>query len=1507
MTTQINQNNIQPATLAELGSGPTVTNVQITTSSYVVLDDTAVALSGGYIKITGTNFANGCEVIIGTTNATSVAFVNSTTLNVQVPSLSAGTYVVYVVNTDGSVAIIVNGLTYSGTPTWVTGSTLPTGQVSVAISIQLSATGDAPLTYSLQAGSSLPSGVTLSSGGLLSGTVTGITNNTTYNFTIEAIDAESQESPRAFSITINALDQYFPNVTLLLSANTPSSTFVSDASTNAFNITVNGDTRPNNFGPYTPGYYSNYFDGDGDWLLTASSPATLSADFTIEGWVYITSFAAGRSIVCIGDDNTSTGALFFVNTSGRLAIFGNGGNILVGTSQTVLINTWNHIAFVRSSGTIRAYLNGVADSTTSSNSTAFTGINRIGGELFAGNAGGTIMLGYISNYRLVNGTAVYTANFTPSTTPLTAIANTSLLTCQSNRFIDNSTNNFTITVNGNTTINGFDPFVPASNTATYGSGYFDGTGDWLSLATNSAFDMGTGNFTLEAWVRVNALGGGQTILASSNADITAGYIFSVSSTGYLGVESGSGGYQQLISTSNPLSAGVWAHVAFTKSSGTNRFFVNGSLCTNNGATFNQSYSTGGNALTIGRSNYGGGTNYMTGYISNLRMLKGTALYTANFTPPTSPLTAITNTSLLTLQTNQPTNNNMFVDNSTNNFLITRNGNTTQGSFSPYPGTWSNYFDGTGDYLTIPNSSSLLFGSGNFTVETWVYPTAFAADRWIVGFWSYTAPANQSWALYMGNSTGGYGFAIQGDAGAEDLTILSAPSSVVLNQWTHVAVTRSGSSWRMFINGVQSATGTYGGTLASPSSVLAIAAVESVPQLYIGYISNLRVVKGTAVYTSAFTTPTQPLLPITNTSLLICADNRLIDDSPNNFTISRFGDTSVQKFSPFTVQTQIVPISYSVYFDGTGDWITTPNVSAFDLSNSATNFTIEAWVYNTGPGGNRGIFGARANGATSGWCLYISSSNTLNMGSVIVGQAYADRQMNATTIPGYAWTHVALVKDATGYVGYVNGVGGTKLALTGGLEYQSTQPVTVGALASQGELPFVGLISNARIVKGTAVYTANFTPPTSPLTAIANTSLLTCQSTTIIDNSSNAFTITVNGNSQPVSQNPFGYTNPAAAAYTTATLGGSMYFDGTGDYLTTPSNAAFNLSANFTVEGWIYPTSVTGARQIFTTRASAATGTSTAWGLAQSGSALIWFTTTANISGGTIALNAWNHVAAARSGSTLTLYLNGTSIGTATLSNNFTDQQLAIGACLNGNEPFIGYISDARIIKGQALYTSPFVPPAAPLTAVQNNVLLLNGTSAGVYDSSMINDYETVGDVRLNTSVVKYGNSSIFFDGTGDYTFPVGTGLNFTFGTGNFTIEFWCYLNATSAVLYDGRPLNTNGVYPAIYVTGGSLRYYVSTADRITSGSTLSTGIWYHIAVSRSSTSTKMFIDGTQTGSTYTDSNNYLGSTNRPVFGISAFDLSASALNGYLSDVRITNGIARYTANFTPPTIPFIQY
>jgi len=191
---------------------------------------------------------------------------------------------------------------------------------------------------------------------------------------------------------------------------------------------------------------------------------------------------------------------------------------------------------------------------------------------------------------------------------------------------------------------------------------------------------------------------------------------------------------------------------------------------------------------------------------------------------------------------------------------------------------------------------------------------------------------------------------------------------------------------------------------------------------------------------------------------------------------------------------------------------------------------------------------------------------------------------------------------------------------------------------------------------------------------------------------------------------------------------------------------------------------------------------------------------------------------------------------------------------------------------------------------------------------MMNNLETVGNAQISTTQSKFGGSSMFFDGTTDALFEP-SNINYGYGTGDFTIEFWLYLNATTTqtIVSNLTAVSGASVAPHIYYENASgIRYYVNSADRIT-GSALSTGQWYHIAVSRSGSSTKMFINGTQTGSTYTDTNNY-GTSNPLGVGDYAVPLTGvSTLNGYIDDLRITKGYARYTTTFTPPTAAFPIY
>ena len=165
--------------------------------------------------------------------------------------------------------------------------------------------------------------------------------------------------------------------------------------------------------------------------------------------------------------------------------------------------------------------------------------------------------------------------------------------------------------------------------------------------------------------------------------------------------------------------------------------------------------------------------------------------------------------------------------------------------------------------------------------------------------------------------------------------------------------------------------------------------------------------------------------------------------------------------------------------------------------------------------------------------------------------------------------------------------------------------------------------------------------------------------------------------------------------------------------------------------------------------------------------------------------------------------------------------------------------------------------------------------------------------------------SVYFDGSSDYL-TVESSTDFAFGTGDFTIELWAYFDNTdnNMSLYDSRPLTTNGLYPAIQFesTNNTIRFYVDGSQVIGENNSITAQTWHHIAVARSGSSTKMFVDGRQIGSTYSDTNDYLnGSPNRPIVGVLGYNLSVYNFNGYISNLRVCKGHAVYKSNFAVPT------
>jgi hypothetical protein len=165
---------------------------------------------------------------------------------------------------------------------------------------------------------------------------------------------------------------------------------------------------------------------------------------------------------------------------------------------------------------------------------------------------------------------------------------------------------------------------------------------------------------------------------------------------------------------------------------------------------------------------------------------------------------------------------------------------------------SMFFDGTGDYLSIPDSDAFAYGTGNFTIECWIYPTATGDRRF---YNQYPDSSNQGF-IRLQNSTNL--IAVNFIVGASSVIAFNSSTAVTLNTWTHVALVRNGSTFTIYLNGVSSGTGTYAGSMPNYNAPLLISSYDGTNEHWIGYIDDLRITKGFARYTANFTPPTAAL-------------------------------------------------------------------------------------------------------------------------------------------------------------------------------------------------------------------------------------------------------------------------------------------------------------------------------------------------------------------------------------------------------------------------------------------------------------------------------------------------------------------------------------------------------------------------------------------------------------------------------------------------------------------------
>jgi hypothetical protein len=614
-------------------------------------------------------------------------------------------------------------------------------------------------------------------------------------------------------------------------------------------------------------------------------------------------------------------------------------------------------------------------------------------------------------------------------------------------------------------------------------------------------------------------------------------------------------------------------------------------------------------------------------------------------------------------------NNTFLDSSTNNFTITRNGTPTQGAFTPYQpsGYWSGYFGTAGDSISVPTSTALQFGTGAFCIELF-----------------FNTTTNTQYACLVSNEVGAAGFTIliNNTASAGDIAIYNGSAGLILSTatryndgaWHHLVYCRDGTSARLYIDGVLKSTNTGQNTFAMDAGSSWYFSNNNVyaGRQLLGNMSNIRVVKGAAVYSgSTITVPTTPLTAITNTSLLTLQSNRFIDNSTNAFAITANGTPKVQAFQPFSPAASYSAATYggSGYFNGSASDYLNVGSAATDYFGSG-DFTLEAWVYKTTTA--TGTVAGKWNGTGFGWNLYTPSNA---FAWVVAGGSSG--MTGTITIPLFAWTHVVVSRSGSNWALFVNGVR-DKTASTTTAPYNNTTQVLQIGIFESASAPFPGFISNLRIVKGTAVYDPTLTTltvPTAPVTAITNTFLLTnFTNAGIYDAAWQNNALTVGDAQASTTQYKWSPT--------------SMKFDGTGDYLTIPSNQSLALgTGNFTIEFWAYwaggafsnyyfAFDSRSGNSPFTDGVGIATNiTNGYWYISFSGQELL--TSIAATAG-------WQYIALVRNNGVFTLYVNGTSGGTYTATNNMTNTTALVGTYYAKSQFYWnGYIQDLRITKGVA--------------------------------------------------------------------------------------------------------------------------------------------------------------------------------------------------------------------------------
>ena len=688
------------------------------------------------------------------------------------------------------------------------------------------------------------------SSGALTGTVSVSSNSATFSHTVdEDLTTEGTETATIKVYSDSGRNTQVGNTLTVTISDTSTTPVVQDYSV------LFQDNNDSN-----PGYLS----------LPQTSDFTFGTDpWTVECWVYpdnIANTAGGKLNILWNSGGANNNTLFTHFTNAQLSI-GNQSAYALNVATTFVDDRWYHLAFTKdSSNRLKCFKNGEEIGDVADNNTW-----TCGGQVLIGRSSADYqsMNGNVSNFRVVKGQALYTGDFTPPFTRLTTTSqgatesNVKLLCCNKSTETGSTVAPDGLTANGD----------PTTGTATIGGTAntpyvdFDGN-DALTAATSSDYSFGTGDYTVEFWFNADAISDSplfENRVSGASGDTTGFTLTAHGATN--GVRIWWSGQSRINGGGGSLSTGTWHHLAATRNSGTTYLFLDGTLL----GTTTDSLDITTTEAHIAGGKYNGGTgisHYYDGRISNLRIVKGTSLYTSNFTTPNPPLTNITNTKLLCCQTSGSTTTAAVVPDIISEVNPV---NVDASAADPFTDDWSIDFDGN-DRLKIQDSTDFDLDSSDFTIECWYYPRTNPSWCGLIAQWpNGNYNITNSWTFEPVGST--LSFYYCNTAG--NLYNANAPGSLQTNQWQHCAVTRSGNTINVWLNGSKGSDHTIVGTMQNSTSDVDIGGNVATSGYVDGLISNIRLTKGQALYTSNFTPSTSALTTTSqgatesNVKLLCC--------------------------------------------------------------------------------------------------------------------------------------------------------------------------------------------------------------------------------------------------------------------------------------------------------------------------------------------------------------------------------------------------------------------------------------------------------------------------------------------------------------------------------------------------------------------------------------------------------------------------------------------------------------